>query len=341
MYSTRKSKLLGLSFVTALISAWPWTPVMAQSSDDYDYDSADTTTTSTDSSNEAAAYPEGSTDTTDTTGATDTTGTTDTTTDVQGNEDGTGEGSEDDGSEDDGSEYYDSEDSGNDGSYGSDGSDGNNGYNGSEGSSDGSGTGISGDGYASPTETEQLGDDGIPVASATVDDGSLTPTATDSIDETYSTPTIDPALAPATTDPLLTPTTTDALPTTTEIIDNPTTSVDSLISVTPTATPTASPTIAESSSGLSNTNKAIIGGVVGGVGGLVLLGAIVFFALRRSKRSRRQSDLEVFQPRNDNYEVPFASGEKHEWDGSQSSPSMAQQHQPYGMSAVSLHPQQY
>ncbi|KAI9269160.1 hypothetical protein BDA99DRAFT_344198 [Phascolomyces articulosus] len=59
----------------------------------------------------------------------------------------------------------------------------------------------------------------------------------------------------------------------------------------------------ESTSGGSNKN-AIIGGVVGGVGGALVIGAVAFFFIRR-KRSDR-GDVEEFQPQNE-YDEPRTS----------------------------------
>lgn len=71
----------------------------------------------------------------------------------------------------------------------------------------------------------------------------------------------------------------------------------SLQSSTINATPSAAPI--ESGGGLSGKNKAIIGGVVGGIGGAIILGALVFIFITRWKKSRRASDRESFHPQID------------------------------------------
>jgi hypothetical protein len=68
--------------------------------------------------------------------------------------------------------------------------------------------------------------------------------------------------------------------------------------MTPTSSPTLEPTESPGG-GLSDKNKAIVGGVVGGIGGAALIGFIAFMAISRWKRNRRESDMEVFRPRSD------------------------------------------
>lgn len=82
-------------------------------------------------------------------------------------------------------------------------------------------------------------------------------------------------------------------------------SISSFASSSISATPSAEP-VSSGGGGLSDQNKAIVGGVVGGVGGAALIGAIAFMAITRWKRSRRENDREVFRPRSD-YSVSIHS----------------------------------
>lgn len=42
-----------------------------------------------------------------------------------------------------------------------------------------------------------------------------------------------------------------------------------------------------------------MGGVVGGVGGAIVLGALVFFFIRRARKQRQLAEMEEFQPHNE------------------------------------------
>lgn len=88
---------------------------------------------------------------------------------------------------------------------------------------------------------------------------------------------------------------------TSSIMATPTQFVSSTSSLQPSITmvETPTPSANSSESGLSNKNKAIIGGVVGGIGGAVLLGALGFFLFRRWRRNRRANDRESFHPQAD------------------------------------------
>lgn len=106
---------------------------------------------------------------------------------------------------------------------------------------------------------------------------------------------------------MATPTLSDIVssivPTTTSVpmVSSSTTSM-----IQPTATPSTSDN-SNSGGGLSDKNKAIVGGVVGGVGGAALIGFIAFMIVSRWKRSRREHDMEVFRPRSDDYTASVLS----------------------------------
>lgn len=55
----------------------------------------------------------------------------------------------------------------------------------------------------------------------------------------------------------------------------------------------------EEGGGLSDKNKTIIGGVVGGIGGAALLGVLAFVVVTRLRRKRRAHDRESFHPQAD------------------------------------------
>lgn len=105
------------------------------------------------------------------------------------------------------------------------------------------------------------------------------------------------------------PTTTTDLLTNTWVptqtpIDPIISSTATIASVTSTFT-TPSPTIDSGATentnggGLSDKNKVIIGGVVGGIGGAALLGFAAFLLISRWKRSKKASDRESFHPQAD------------------------------------------
>lgn len=72
----------------------------------------------------------------------------------------------------------------------------------------------------------------------------------------------------------------------------------STISIQP-STISETPTSLSTDSGSSNNNKVLIGGVVGGIGGAVIIGAVAFFLIMRWKKNRRASDRESFHPQAD------------------------------------------
>ncbi|KAG2232561.1 hypothetical protein INT48_000941 [Thamnidium elegans] len=138
-----------------------------------------------------------------------------------------------------------------------------------------------------------------------------TTTTTTYTDESYTTTSYYPTETDSLTDSSTyyePTTTTDLLASTWVPTQTP---IDPIISSTPTITsststftspsPTIDSGVTENANGggLSDKNKAIIGGVVGGIGGAALLGFAAFLLISRWKRNRRASDRESFHPQAD------------------------------------------
>lgn len=77
----------------------------------------------------------------------------------------------------------------------------------------------------------------------------------------------------------------------------------------------------QTSEGLSQTQKSIIGGVVGGVLGLLLVGALIVWSLRRTKKQREAVDFEAFNPQleYDEHLDSVAGGRAARWSKTQTS----------------------
>jgi hypothetical protein len=77
----------------------------------------------------------------------------------------------------------------------------------------------------------------------------------------------------------------------------------------------------QTSEGLSQTQKSIIGGVVGGVLGLLLISALIVWSLRRTKKQREAVDFEAFNPQleYDEHLDSVAGGRAARWSKTQTS----------------------
>lgn len=136
---------------------------------------------------------------------------------------------------------------------------------------------------------------------------------TTAIDE-FETTTADPLITPSSTFPMEPIPTTDvysteeAIPSITDDISSTVPTPSNSISTT-SAVPTTNP---ETSTNVG----AIAGGVVGGVAGVALIGAIVFLLLRRRK-AKSAADREVFRPENDEEYAPPAQHSQPSWQNSE------------------------
>ncbi|EIE91723.1 hypothetical protein RO3G_16434 [Rhizopus delemar RA 99-880] len=143
-------------------------------------------------------------------------------------------------------------------------------------------------------------DEGLDTSNTTADD-------TTSTDSGITTTTADPlaVTTSATADNSILTSTINDMPTTTtdQITVSPSLSnVNSITTSTQmtdiisssSSTITTTPTLPSSSSNSTNNTGAIVGGVIGGIAGLIIIGAAIFLFLRKRKRSGH--DQEVFHP---------------------------------------------
>lgn len=166
------------------------------------------------------------------------------------------------------------------------------------------------------------------VETATVDSSSATTDIVSSTTDVASISTSSDSalitssavLSSSVASPTLTATTSD-LPMSTQLSSTSiaTSSISSSITI-----PSITPTLA-SSDNHTNTG-AIVGGVIGGVAGLAIIGAVVFIFLR--KRKRPSFDQEVFRPDNSDDDYGYNRNTVYRNSGSSSTPMAEQAPQP-------------